>query len=1005
MADTPDMSSIQTQLTTIQDKLKDMETTNQRVSKLKTRMDTTQDYLEQILHAVKTKAGEATPESSIKMQPDAAKQPGNTSKASPLITILDDKERYSIKLDEPGILAGKPGSIPVMQQRLKMKIGETVKEENQTDATNNIHQGYHNRGSTFKPKLELHMFNGTNPRGWIKRCQKYFTLLDIPGEQRIDLATMHLEGKAETWFDSYILQKHRISWHEFTANLCHRFSDREYMDVIDEFNKLIQKGTVEEYQDKFEELKPYIIQQNPYQEESYFVSSFLSGLKEELRHRVKTGRPTSLAEAYRLARLHELALEVETKRLRPKTYSYTNQNPTQKSWPQPISSTPKITPQNTTKQTLLDYRRAHNLCFKCGDKFIPGHQCTTKQLHSMEEEDLVEVTEEEELCKETEGTGEGIVEEELEISMNALTGSVGHNTLRIQGTIKGRPMSILVDNGSTHSFLTPGWAKEGIEVVPTNPLVIIVANGEKLYSNAQSKQLRWKMQGHQFEHDFRVLSMGGSDMVLGVDWMRRYSPIIMDFKLMTLSFQRNEELITLKGGFKPAKLQFISGEKFQKISKKESELTGEIYLLSSDTRELTVRPELIEILAKFEDVFSEPTGMPPSRFHDHAITLKEGSQPVNLRPYRFPHNQKAEVERQITEMLTASIIRTSKSPFASPCLLVKKKDGSWRFCVDYRQLNAITVKNKFPIPVVEELLDELEGANFFSKIDLRAGYWQIRVKDEDVHKTAFRTHHGHFEFKVMPFGLTNAPATFQSLMNAIFEPYLRRFVLVFFDDILIYSSTLQDHCQHLQLVLSTLRTNQLFARKTKCFFGQEQIDYLGHTISANGVATDSSKITAMKDWPVPKTLKALRGFLGLTGYYRRFIRNYGSISKPLTTLLKKNNFHWSTEAETAFTELKTAMCTAPVLALPNFTKPFSLETDASSRGIGAVLSQEGRPVAFLSKALGPRHADLSVYEREYLAILLAVTKWRHYLEGGPFIIKTDHEALKHLLEQKLTTTV
>lgn len=362
------------------------------------------------------------------------------------------------------------------------------------------------------------------------------------------------------------------------------------------------------------------------------------------------------------------------------------------------------------------------------------------------------------------------------------------------------------------------------------------------------------------------------------------------------------------------------------------------------------------------------------------------------------------MEKQVKDMLASGIIRPSNSAFSSPMIMVQKKDKTWRPVFDYRKLNAITVKSKYPIPIIDELLDELAGAKWFYKLDLRSGYHQIRLAPGEEHKTAFQTHFGHFEFLVLSFGLTRGPNTFNFGMNDTLAPLIRKNVLVFFDDVLIFSVSYELHLQHLAEVLKLLLQHQWQVKLSKCAFAQNQIAYLGQIISGQGVATDPSKITSIQDWPVPQSAKEVRGFLGLAGYYRKFIAHYGMLSKPLTILLKKGvPFHWTQNEQQAFLNLKQALILAPVLALPDFTQKFVVETDACDVGVGAVLMQKGHPISYVSKALGPRNQTLSVYEKEYLAILLAVEQWRQYLQLSEFVIKTDQRSLACLSEQRLHT--
>ncbi len=564
------------------------------------------------------------------------------------------------------------------------------------------------------------------------------------------------------------------------------------------------------------------------------------------------------------------------------------------------------------------------------------------------------------------------------MSLNALAGLDGANTMRLPVEIAGVRVVALVDSRSTHNFIHTELARHlRLNLSPVrHDLHVVVANGDRLISRGRCTNLRLRIEGELFTFDCFALDISTVDIILGTEWLSTLGPILWDFRNMRMAIWRNTHEVTLFGlaDCRPPHCALL------------------------DTEDLLPR-----LLDDFADIFAEPQGLPPARPIDHRIHLKADMQPVAVRPYRYPQLQKDELEKQCAAMLRQGIIRPSTSPFSSPVLLVRKQDSSWRFCVDYRALNAATAKDKFPIPIVDELLDELRGARFFTKLDLRSGYHQVRMHDADIHKTAFRTHQGHFEFLAMPFGLTNAPATFQALMNSVLAPFLRRFVLVFFDDILIYSATWAEHLQHVQAVLRAIRDNKLVLKRSKCRFGERQVQYLGHTVSAEGVAMDEHKIQAIGAWPLPRSVRAVRSFLGLAGYYRKFIKDYGAIAAPLTALLKREAFRWSPEADTAFTALKSALSSAPVLQLPDFTKTFIVECDASGSGIGAVLHQGAGALAFFSRPLAPRHAGLAAYERELIGLVQAVRHWRAYLWGRQFIVRTDHYSLKFLLDQRLST--
>ncbi|GJR76299.1 reverse transcriptase domain-containing protein [Tanacetum coccineum] len=426
----------------------------------------------------------------------------------------------------------------------------------------------------------------------------------------------------------------------------------------------------------------------------------------------------------------------------------------------------------------------------------------------------------------------------------------------------------------------------------------------------------------------------------------------------------------------------------------------------------------IEVLAVnargIRDSFRYEYGLSPSDRWSYVIILDVNVAPFKLVWYKNVIRQLCGLmygegvvslcgrrEKLGTCLLEKGFIRPSSSPWGAPVLFVKKKDGSFRMCIDYRELNKLTIKNRYPLPRIDDLFDQLQGSSVYSKIDLRSGYHQLRIREEDIPITAFRTRYGHYEFQVMPFGLTNAPAVFMDLMNRVCKPYLDKFVIVFIDDILIYSKNKEEHGEHLKTILNLLRSEKLYAKFSKCDFWLDSVQFLGHVIDSSGVHVDPAKIEAIKNWAAPTTPTEVRQFLGLAGYYRRFIKEFSLISKPLTKLTQKNKpYVWGDDEEEAFQTLKRKLCSAPILSLPEGSEDFVVYCDASLKGFGAVLMQREKVIAYASRQLRKNEENYTTHDLELGAVVFALRLWRHYLYGTKCTVYTDHKSLQYILDQK-----
>ncbi|RZB65706.1 Transposon Tf2-9 polyprotein [Glycine soja] len=570
-------------------------------------------------------------------------------------------------------------------------------------------------------------------------------------------------------------------------------------------------------------------------------------------------------------------------------------------------------------------------------------------------------------------------------AMSGSEAAASDDLIRGKCLIVDKLLDVLYDLGATHSFISHACV-ERLGLCATKlpyDMVVSTPTNEPVTTSRVCLKCPIIVEGRSFTADLICLSLAHLDVILGMDWLST-NHIFLDCK---------EKMLVFGGDVVPNE-----PSKRDATNDGAGDVRTYMVLFSMNVEE-DVEVSSIPVVSEFPKVFPDDIyELPPEREVEFIIDLVPGANPVSIAPYRMSPVELAEVKAQVQDLLSKQFVRPSASPWGAPVLLVKKKDGSMRMCVDYRQLNKVTIKNKYPLPRIDDLIDQLRGTMVFSKIDLRSGYHQIRVKKEDIPKTAFRTRYGHYEYLVMPFGVTNAPAIFMDYMNRIFHDYLDQFVVVFIDDILVYLRNKEEHEKHLRIVLHILKDRMLFAKLSKCDFWLEKVQFLGHVISKDGVAVDPNKVESVMEWQQPTTPTEFRSFLGLAGYYRKFIEGFSKFALPLTKLTRKNEkFVWNEKCDQSFQELKRRLTTAPVLILPDPKRPFEVYCDAS----GQVFSDH-KSLKYLFD-----QKELNMRQRRWMEFLKDYDFGLSYHPGKANVVadalsrKSLHVATMMSLEQRL----
>ncbi|GJV33683.1 putative reverse transcriptase domain-containing protein [Tanacetum coccineum] len=754
-----------------------------------------------------------------------------------------------------------------------------------------------------------------------------------------------------------------MTWNDFKALLVEEFCPSNEMERLENefWNHKMVGPNHAAYTDRFHKLAklvPHLV--TP---ESARIKRYVAGLAPEIRGMLKATQPTTIQNAIlRAGILTDEAISCGTlSKSNEKRKAIEENAKSGGSW-----KDKKKAKAPFKRAALVNEVRVGNnkkVCYECGSSDHFQYHCPRLNRASGQAGNPLAL----EGNRNHRNNGNQTRGRAYNVNVNASEASRDPKVVTGTFSLNNSFATVLFDSGADFSFISTEFVSL-LNVKPSiaNPSYVIeIADGKKVEVDRIIRGCKLELGNSLFTIDLIPLGHGSFDVIVGMDWLSQNKAVIVCHEKVVE--------IPLIGG----EILRVQGERALGVGKT---------LMNVKVDEPKVGD--ISVVRDFVDVFLEDlSGLPPQRQVEFRIDLIPGAMPVAKSPYRLAPSEMQELSGQLQELQDKGFIRPSHSPWGAPVLFVKKKDGSFRMCIDYRELNKLTVKNRYPLPRIDDLFDQLQGSRFFSKIDLRSGYHQLRVHEDDIPKTAFRTRYGHFEFTVMPFGLTNAPAVFMDLMNRVCKPYLDKFVIVFIDDILIYSKSKEEHEVHLRLVLELLRKEKLYAKFSKCEFWLQEVHFLGHVVNQNGIHVDPSKIEAVKNWKAPTTPSEIRSFLGLAGYYRRFIANFSKIAKPLTSLTQKNQkYVWGVEQEEAFQTLKNNLCEAPILSLPDRVEDFVVYCDASNQGLGCVLMQRNKVIAYASRQLKIHEKNYTTHDLELGAVVFALKIWRHYLYGKANVV-------------------